>query len=103
MNQLPFAFVIGLSCGDFYTLTIRQWSAIQKGWKIKRDVEIHEKAVLTINLMSSSGNLKKGTSFKDLYESLVKQLKGEDSEKKKPKEPMSPKEIDEFKKKFGVK
>ena len=72
---------MGLSCDTFYSLTIKQWEAIQKGWKAKRDYEIHEKAVLTVNIMTSSGNIKKGTSFKSLYDSIVKQLKGEESEK----------------------
>lgn len=103
MKQLPFAFVIGLSCSEFYSLTIKQWVAVQKGWKIRRDAEIHEKAVLTINLMSSSGNIKKGTSFKSLYDSIVKQLKGEESEKEQIKKAMSEDDINYFKHRFGVK
>lgn len=102
MNQLPFAFVMGLSCDAFYTLTIRQWEAIQKGWKAKKDYEIHEKAVLTVNLMISSGNIKKGTSFKSLYDSIVKQLKGEQSEKEQIKKAMSEDDINYFKHRFGV-
>ncbi len=86
---------------EFYSLTIREWHELLKGWKIKRDNDIHEKAIITINIMASSGNLKKGTNFGELYKHLVKTLKGEADEKGE-KKPMTEEELAEFKRLFGL-
>lgn len=80
---------------------MREWDEMLKVWRIKRDNEVHEKAIVTINLMASSGNLKKGTDFGKLYEHLVKSLKGETDEKG-GKKPMSKEELAEFEKIFGL-
>ncbi len=68
---------------------------------MKRDNDIHEKAVITINLMAANGNLKKEIKFEELYKSLVKMLKGESDENGK-KKLMTEEELDEFKKRFGI-
>lgn len=68
---------------------------------MKRDNDIHEKAVITINLMAANGNLKKEIKFEELYKSLVKMLKGESDENGK-KKLMTEEELAEFKKRFGI-
>lgn len=80
---------------------MREWGELLKVWEIKKSNEVHEKAVVTINLMASSGNLKKGTDFGKLYEHLVKSLKGE-TDKKGERKPMSAEELAEFEKIFGL-
>lgn len=102
---MPFALgFIGLSSAQFYSYTLREWGFFLRGWNIRRHNEAHEKAVLVANLMASSGNLKKGTSFKSLYESVRKQLLGEDDKDSSipHKQPMSGKELEDFKRRFGV-
>ena len=99
--QLPFALAfLGLTPSQFYSFTISEWGSLIKGWEARRETEIHEKAVIAANIMASSGNLKKGTSFKDLYNSIARQLKGEES---KPKKAATDGEsLAKFKRRFGV-
>jgi hypothetical protein len=101
-GELPFALgFLGFTPSEFYSFTISEWHELLEGWKIKRNNEIHEKAIVTLNIMASSGNLKKGTDFGELYKHLVKTLKGEADEKGE-KKPMTEEELEAFKQLFGL-
>lgn len=97
---LPFALAVaGLTPQQFKAFTLFEWGCFVRGWEAKNKNERSERAWYVANIMASSGNLKKGTSVKDVYHQLL----GEEVEDKTPKGPsMTPEEAEKLRKRFGA-